>query len=166
MTNSQPIDPELLQRLTALRADLVHNGSLCHRNDRDRKTSWRLRVRVKDPTKTQRRQLSIPIPEKMLMDVVSLLLEWRAAHCQQQRDRWRMEREHENMVRAMVSGGRRKKRYAIKAYRTAIRQGSIATWIMSYGELFRPPVKPNGRPRKRWLDGLAEYLIPLKRAHS
>ncbi|MGC9261262.1 MAG: hypothetical protein ACP5I8_14450 [Phycisphaerae bacterium] len=160
MIDSQPIPPDLLDRLESLRESLSHNGSTCRRLDRGYGQYWRLRVRVKDPDTHTVRQLSIPIREGYLLTVDALLLQWRDARIKEKAGETHERQAQMADILRYVHGGRRKKRYARKVYRKAMKQGALATWIAEIGETYQPPVKPNGRPRKRSLKGLAHYLIP------
>ena len=159
-------DPKLLERLTALKPELVHNGSLCCRDDRDRQSSWRLRVRLTDRQTGKRRQLSIPVRQEDVMAIDELLHQWRNTYHKQKRQQALMDKAELACIRVTVDGGRREKRYAVRAYKAVQKQGSMARWIMASGETYRPPVKPSGRPRKRWLAGVADCLMPIAAPHG
>ena len=155
------LDPKLLERLTALKPELVHNGSLCCRHDRDRQSAWRLRVRITDSQNQKRRQLSIPVRQEDVTAIDELLHQWRKAYREAKHQQLLMDKAELACIRVTVDGGRRKKRYAVRAYKVVQKQGPMARWIMASGETYRPPVKPSGRPRKRWLTGVADYLMPV-----
>lgn len=95
------------------------------------------------------------------MAIDELLHQWRKAYREAKRQQLLMDKAELACIRVTVDGGRRKKRYAARAYKAVQKQGPMARWIMASGETYRPPAKPSGRPRKRWLAGVADYLMPV-----
>lgn len=159
----QPTIPDqLLSRLTAIKHSLVENGSVVWRNERDRKPSWRLRVRVPGEGGSVR-HLAIALPtEETALTVEGLIRDWRRVAVDQQQEVRAKELADDlnlKMLAYQIVGiSRRKCRFIRRQLAKAKAEGPISEWIMVVSEGYRPPVRPVGRPRRRGFSALARFL--------
>ena len=80
------IPAELLTRLTAIKQSLIQNGSVVWRNDRDRRPSCRLRVRVlSDAGEVHHISIALPNGETGVA-VERLIRDWRQDAARQKRE--------------------------------------------------------------------------------
>ncbi len=162
MLDDYPIPPELHQKLVAIREHLINNGCIIQRRERDRRLTWRLRVRIKKNGKYK--QLAIPLGanEHVVFAVDDLIHDWRQTAQKQRKEKEQEIRADKEYVQEMVRGGRRRRRFARNVCSEAQKRGDMAVWIMLMGETFRPPVKRVGRPHTRRLRGVASSLMPIE----
>lgn len=154
-----PIPKKLLTRLTAIKPDLLSNGSVMARQERYRQRAWRLRVRVSQAGRPPR-QLAIALRTAKIADAIRTLIQnWRAEAADKQAKNKQIEREAEQWAYFQFGQSRRKRRYVRRQYAKARAGGLMAEWLLEFGEIYRPPVRRAGRPRQSGMAGLATLFI-------
>ena len=162
------IPAELLTRLTAIKQSLIQNGSVVWRNDRDRRPSCRLRVRVlSDAGEVHHISIALPNGETGVA-VERLIRDWRQDAARQKRESLARELledlELKMLAYQQVGTSRRKRRFIRRKLAEAKAGGPIAEWILVVSEGYRPPVRRAGRPRRPGFSALAGLLMPVDSA--
>lgn len=149
------IPGQLLQRLEAVREQLILNGAIVVRREAGRGHTQRLRYRsARDPVTGKRRHLSLPLPTpETAFAVQQLLMVWRNQHDaevhkteaaeRERRQEAREDREERRLWQQMAGGGRRRRQRIGREYDEALKAGPIALFKFGCRD---PHLKPNRQP--------------------